>query len=59
WTGLSESIVRGLIDHFIERSKLLNLWVREEAEPELLLELVAYATTLCMNRLYKGDFVIK
>jgi hypothetical protein len=59
WTGLSESIVRGLIDHFIERSRLLNLWIRSDSEQELLLELVAYATTLCMNRLYKGDFVIK
>jgi hypothetical protein len=59
WTGLNESIVRGLIEHFAERAKLLDLWVRPEEEQNLLLELVAYATTLCMNRLYKGDFVIK
>jgi hypothetical protein len=59
WTGLNEDMVRGLIEHFAERARALDLWVQPGDEQRLLLELVAYATTLCMNRLYKGDFVIK
>jgi hypothetical protein len=59
WTGLNENIVRGLIEHFAERARALDLWLAPEDEQRTLLELVAYATTLCMNRLYKGDFVIK
>ena len=59
WTGLNEGIVRSLIDHFAERCKVLDLWVRPQDLDEVRLELMAYATTLCMNRLYKGDFVIK
>jgi hypothetical protein len=59
WTGLHESIVRSLIEHFIARADALSLWLREDARERLLSELTAFATTLCMNRLYKGDFIIK
>ena len=59
WTGLHEGIVRSLIDHFIGRCGALDLHARRDAAAALLTELTAYATTLCMNRLYKGDFIIK
>jgi hypothetical protein len=59
WTGLHESIVRSLIEHFVERCEALSLWLIAEEREELYAKLTAYATTLCMNRLYKGDFVIK
>jgi hypothetical protein len=59
WTGLHEGTVRSLIDHFIERCQALGLRTRGADEAALLTELTAYATTLCMNRLYKGDFIIK
>ena len=51
--------MRSLFDHFIERCETLELLVNRRDESALLTELTAYATTLCMNRLYKGDFVIK
>jgi len=59
WTGLNDSVVRGLVNHFIERAKSLKLWVDPRKSTDVLLEIVAYATTLSMNKLYKGDFVIK
>jgi hypothetical protein len=59
WTGVYDGHVRSLFDHFIERSEALGLRVNRPDQTALLTELTAYATTLCMNRLYKGDFVIK
>jgi hypothetical protein len=59
WTGLHEDIVRSLIEHFIERAAALALWLYTHEGVALAPRLTAYATTLCMNRLYKGDFVIK
>jgi len=59
WTGLHEGIVRSLIEHFITRCDALSLSVRDDARQALLTNLTSYVTTLCMNRLYKGDFIIK
>jgi hypothetical protein len=59
WTGLHEGIVRSLIEHFIVRSDALSLWLPDDARPALTANLTVYVTTLCMNRLYKGDFIIK
>jgi hypothetical protein len=58
WTGVSDSVVRSLVNHFIERCRALKLWVNPATSGEALVEVTAYTTTLCMNRLYKGDFVI-
>jgi hypothetical protein len=59
WTGLNETTVRSLINHFVERARLLKLWVDPQKTLPTLTELTAYTTTLAMNKLYKGDFVIK
>jgi hypothetical protein len=59
WTGLNDAVVRSLIFRFIEDTRKLDLWVELEKVEETLVEVTAYATTLCMNRLYKGDFIIK
>lgn len=59
WTGLNDALVRSLIRHFIERSKELKLWADPAKKLRTLTEFTAYATTLCMNKLYKGDFIIK
>ncbi len=59
WTGLHEHIVRSLIEHFIVRAQQLSLWLHESANERTRTKLTVYATTLCMNRLYKGDFIIK
>ena len=59
WTGLDDTLVRSLLLHLQERCKTLQLWCDPEKSNQHLIEIGAYATTLCMNRLYKGNFIIK
>jgi hypothetical protein len=59
WTGLYDVQVRSLIAHLIARAKDLDLRVDPARHDRMLTDLVAFATTLCMNKLYKGDFIIK
>jgi len=59
WTGLNDSSIRSLIRHFIERCRVLDLWTNPEKSLQTLTEITAYTTTLCMNKLYKGDFIVK
>ena len=59
WTGLHEHTVRSLVEHLAERSRALGLFCERKRDHELSLELTTYITTLCMNRLYKGDFIVK
>jgi hypothetical protein len=59
WTGLNDRHVRSLIAHFIERTEALALWADPADSAGLLLKLGVYATTLCMNKLYKGDFIVR
>ncbi len=58
WTGLSDSAVRALVRHIIERCERLNLPCRADPQAALV-ELVVLITTLCMNKLHKGDFIGK
>jgi hypothetical protein len=59
WTGLNDATVRSLIQHFVDRCKSLELYVDPEKSLEVLMEMSAYATTLCMNKLNKGHFIMK
>jgi hypothetical protein len=59
WTGLSDALIRALLAHLNERAEALGLWFATADRERLTIELTAYATALCMNRLYKGDFVVK
>lgn len=59
WTGLNDVLVRSLVNHFTERCRFLKLWVNPKKSHQVLMDLLAFSTTLCMNRLYKGDFIIK
>ncbi|HYQ92215.1 MAG TPA: hypothetical protein VES89_09125, partial [Candidatus Competibacteraceae bacterium] len=59
WTGLNDRHVRALIAHFIQRTEVLRLWANPAHSAELLLKLGVYATALCMNKLYQGDFIIR
>ena len=59
WTGLYDVLVRSLINHFVERSRKLDLSLDPDDADEALVELVACATALAMNRLHKGEFVLR
>lgn len=57
WTGLNDTTVRSLIQHFVIRCKSFEFYVNPEKSDQVLMEITVYATTLCMNNLYKGHFV--
>jgi hypothetical protein len=59
WTGLYDVKVRALVQHLIDRCHALGLGVQAEAERAALIDFVAFVTTLCMNKLYKGEFVLE
>ena len=57
WTGLYDVKVRSLLGHLTARCKVLDLGLARERESQALIDFTAFMTTLCMNKLYKGDFV--
>ena len=59
WTGMDEHAIRSLLDHLIERAQALDLWLPTDGRARLASELSVVITALCMNRLYRGDFVSK
>ncbi len=59
WTGLSDPLIRALLTHLSERAQALRLRFAQSEREQLLIELSTYLAALCMNRLYKGDFVVK
>jgi hypothetical protein len=59
WTGLDEHVIRSLLEHFSERAQALDLWLPGAERARLASELAVVITALCMNRLYRGDFVSK
>jgi hypothetical protein len=59
WTGLGDATIRSLFEHLIERAEQLGLRMLAAERARCTVELATYATALCMNRLYKGEFVIK
>jgi hypothetical protein len=59
WTGLYDVQVRSLISHLIERCRKLELRVPAGCEHAVLVDFAAFVTTLCMNKLYKGEFVLE
>ena len=59
WTGLKRPVVRALVERIIRTCRDLQLFAEVGREPEYLVELTAYATTLSMNYLARGRFVQK
>ena len=59
WTGLYDVKVRSLVLHLSERCKVLGLQVEPRRAQDVLIDLMAFVTALCMNKLYKGEFVIQ
>jgi len=43
----------------IERCRKLGLRVPAQRPEAVLIDFMAFVTALCMNKLYKGDFVIQ
>ena len=56
WTGVRRTLIRKLIEVIGRRARELELSVDTRKEPQHLVELVAFATTLAMNYLTRGRF---
>jgi hypothetical protein len=56
WTGVRRAVIRKLIETIARRARDLQLSVDRKREPETLIEVVAFATTLAMNYLTRGGF---
>ena len=57
WTGLYDVRVRSLVNHLIEHSRKLDLRVPAQHTTAALIDFMAFITSLCMNKLYKGEYV--
>lgn len=56
WTGVREGVIRSLIDHLCQRSDALGIHLDKKKGERVLVDVMAYMTTLGMNYLYKGAF---
>jgi len=57
WTGVKRPVVRALVERMIRACRGRQLFAEVGREPEYLVELAAYGTTLAMNYLTRGRFV--
>ena len=58
WTGVKRPVVRALVDRIIRTSRDQNLKAEAGREAAYLVELTAYGTTMAMNYLTRGKFVL-
>jgi hypothetical protein len=58
WTGVKRAIVRALVDRIVRTTRELGLQAEAGREGAYLVELTAYGTTLAMNYLTRGRFVL-
>jgi hypothetical protein len=56
WTGVHRSVVRALVENIERVAERLQLSVAPASESTALVELTTYATTLCMNFLFRRSF---
>ena len=56
WTGVRRTVVRKLMEAIGKRVRELELCVERKREAQTLIEVVAFATTLAMNYLFRGGF---
>ena len=58
WTGVKRHVVRALVERIIRTCRDLNLQAEAGKEGAYLVELTAYGTTMAMNYLTRGRFVL-
>src|SRR5262245_38416305 len=58
WTGVKRPVVRALVERIIRSCRELNLQAETGKEGPYLVELTVYGTTLAMNYLTRGRFVL-
>jgi len=58
WTGVRRPVVKGLVERIARTCREKELYAEVAREPQLLVELTVFATTLAMNYLTRGRFVM-
>ena len=58
WTGVRRPVVKGLVERITRTCREKELYAETAREPQQLVELTVFATTLAMNYLTRGRFVI-
>ena len=58
WTGVRRPVVKGLVERIARTCREKELYAETAREPQQLVELTVFATTLAMNYLTRGRFVI-
>ena len=58
WTGVKRPVVKALVDRIIRTCREHNLMADPAREGSYLVELTAYGTTMAMNYLTRGRFVL-
>lgn len=56
WTGVQMGIVRSLVDHLIDRTEALDLYLTESNVQRYLVSFAAMVTTLSLNYLHHDKF---
>jgi hypothetical protein len=58
WTGLDPDILKQLIAHLVRRAKALGITYPLKERDAILVELSGFLSTLAMNYIYKGKFIV-
>jgi Putative zinc-binding metallo-peptidase len=58
WTGLDPDILKQLIAHLVRRAKSLGITYPLKERDAILVELSGFLSTLAMNYIYKGKFIV-
>jgi hypothetical protein len=58
WTGVRRAVVKALVERIARTCRDLQLYGESGSEPRHVVELTAYGTTLAMNYLTRGKFVL-
>jgi hypothetical protein len=58
WTGVDPDILKQLIAHLVRRAKSLGITYPLKERDAILVELSGFLSTLAMNYIYKGKFIV-
>jgi hypothetical protein len=58
WTGVDPDILRQLITYLVGRAKALSITYPLKERDAILVELSGFLSTLAMNYIYKGKFIV-
>jgi len=58
WTGMDHALTYALLDHVADRAERTDLSYPLVSQDRVLVQLAAFLTTLAMNYVYRGSFIV-